>query len=365
MKILIVGAGLSGPLLAHGLRRAGIDVVLYEREAAPDERSQGYRIHLEPEGDLALRACLPDDRYERVVATSGKLGSGVTVLDPQLRVVHRVVVPPRVEGTDGQHLTVDRLTLRRNLLADLDVRFGAPFERYELLDNGRVRACFANGETAEADLLVAADGTHSRIRTQLLPEAEVVETGQSLIFGKTVLTPQARELAPAAALDGFSAVAGDDGRFMPLAAHEYRTPCGDEDYLMWVVGSPSTMLPVELSTLDKLALQKVAAELIADWPAELGALVRLTDPATVHATTVRSAKPLSHWETVPVTLIGDAIHTMVPAGIGAAVALRDAALLSRRITERNGSLLPAVHDYETEMLDYGFAAVERSSQGAL
>jgi 2-polyprenyl-6-methoxyphenol hydroxylase-like FAD-dependent oxidoreductase len=51
---------------------------------------------------------------------------------------------------------------------------------------------------------------------------------------------------------------------------------------------------------------------------------------------------------------------MVPAGIGAAVALRDAALLCRRITERRGPLSEAVRAYETEMLDYGFAAVETS-----
>jgi 2-polyprenyl-6-methoxyphenol hydroxylase-like FAD-dependent oxidoreductase len=66
------------------------------------------------------------------------------------------------------------------------------------------------------------------------------------------------------------------------------------------------------------------------------------------------------WETAPVTLIGDAIHTMVTAGIGAAVALRDAALLCRRVTDRTGPLLDAVHAYETEMLDYGFDAVARS-----
>jgi 2-polyprenyl-6-methoxyphenol hydroxylase-like FAD-dependent oxidoreductase len=65
-----------------------------------------------------------------------------------------------------------------------------------------------------------------------------------------------------------------------------------------------------------------------------------------------------------VTLIGDAIHTMVPAGIGAAVALRDAALLCQHITDPTTPLLDAVHTYETAMLDYGFAAVARSLDNA-
>ncbi|WP_406232848.1 hypothetical protein [Nocardia sp. NBC_01009] len=94
-------------------------------------------------------------------------------LDPQLRVVHEMLVPPTAhEDKTGRHLTVDWLTLRQILLTGVDVHHGASFERYELLDDGRVRTFFANGAVTDADLLVAADG-HSRIRTQLLPHAEV------------------------------------------------------------------------------------------------------------------------------------------------------------------------------------------------
>ena len=357
MNVVVVGAGLAGPLLAQGLNRAGIDVALYEREAA-NQSSQGYRIHIAPEGDLGLRACLPPSLYDRLLATSGKRGSGWRLLDPHLHVVREIRVAPVDNESAGRHLTVDRLTLRQILLTGIDVHHAAAFQRYELLDDGRVRVFFANGMVVDADLLVAADGTYSRIRTQLLPNAEVVETGQSEIFGKTPLTDAARELAPAAALDGFCTVVGTDGRFMPLAAQEFL--CGGEDYLMWVVGAPTKLFPVDLSTLNKAGLWKVAAELVADWHPSLAALVGLADPETVYTTTVRTAKMVPHWETVPVTLMGDAIHTMVPQGTSAAVALRDAALLCRRITERTGSLLEAVRSYETEMLQYGFAEVERS-----
>lgn len=363
MKIVIVGAGLAGPLLAQGLTRAGITVELYEREAA-GHHSQGYRIHLDPEGDLALRACLPPESYAEVLATAGKRGTGVRFLDPQLRVVQEILVPPTADEDEvGRHITVDRLTLRKILLTGIDVHHGASFERFELLDDGRVRTFFDDGSVTDADLLVAADGTHSRIRTQWLPNAEVMETGLSEIYGKTLLTNEVRALTPDAALEWFSVVSGDDGRFMSLAAHEFASGVG-EDYVMWVVGVPTTLVPVELSTLDKEGLRKIAAELSGGWPANLAALVGLADPESVHNTTIRTAKPLPHWETGPVTLVGDAIHTMVPAGSSAATALRDAALLCRRITERTGSLRDAVSAYETEMLDYGFAMVEHSLRSA-
>jgi len=60
---------------------------------------------------------------------------------------------------------------------------------------------------------------------------------------------------------------------------------------------------------------------------------------------------------------------MTPAGgIGANTALRDAALLSRLLIEADrgqSDLVAAIASYESAMRDYGFAAVERSLQGAM
>lgn len=357
MQITIVGAGLAGTLLAQSLQQAEIDVTVYERDAAA-RSGQGYRLHIAPEGDLALRACLPPELYDRVLATGGKRGSGWRVLDPKLNLVQETLVPESpVEETTGRHLTVDRFTLREILLTGVDVRYGAAFDRFELVGDG-VRVHLADGGAADADLLVAADGTYSRVRAQLLPDAEVTETGQAEIFGRTPLTAEARALAPAAALDGFCAITGADGRFMPLAAHQFRS--GGNDYLMWVVAAPAVMFPPDLSALDKPELWRVAEKTIADWHPNLAAIIRLADPGSVHMTTMRTAKPMPPWPAVPVTLMGDAIHTMIPQGTSAAVALRDAATLSRHIAGRSGSLLGAVKAYETEMLEYGFAEVARS-----
>jgi len=73
------------------------------------------------------------------------------------------------------------------------------------------------------------------------------------------------------------------------------------------------------------------------------------------------------WKTTNITLLGDAIHNMTPmAGIGANTALRDAALTKTLVAvDRGGTpLLPAIHEYEGEMLDYGFAAVRQSLRNA-
>jgi 2-polyprenyl-6-methoxyphenol hydroxylase-like FAD-dependent oxidoreductase len=361
MHILIVGAGLAGPLLAQGLMSAGIEVSLYERENA-DQPSQGFRIAIAAEGELALRRHLPTALYEQVAKTAGRHGSGVRFLDPDLNVVHEILVPDEADGEAGRHLTVDRQTLRRILLTGVDVRHGAPFERYELRGD-RVRAYFGDGSTAEGDLLVGADGTHSRVRAQLLPHAEVLETGLTEIYGKTPLTDDVRALAPEAALDGFCSVMGADGRFVSLAAHEFLSG-GGRDYLMWVVAAPAERFAAGVASMDGTTLAETAARAVEDWHPSLSALVRLTDPATVNPTTIRTAEPVAPWATVPVTLAGDAAHTMIPQGTSAAFALKDASLLCRRITERTGTLLEAVAEYEAEMLEYGFAEVARVLEAA-
>ena len=66
MNVIIVGGGIGGLTLAQGLRRAGVPVAVYERDTGPGQRWDGYRIHINPVGARALRACLPGTGLERV-----------------------------------------------------------------------------------------------------------------------------------------------------------------------------------------------------------------------------------------------------------------------------------------------------------
>jgi 2-polyprenyl-6-methoxyphenol hydroxylase-like FAD-dependent oxidoreductase len=350
MRVAVVGGGLAGPCLAHGLRRAGIEVALFERDTAAASRGQGYRIRIAPEGELALRRCLPPHLHRLVMATAGTPSTGVTIFDGGLREVHRVTFPRPTDTTHGESISVDRLVLREILLSGLSgvVRHGAAFTRYEELPGGGVRAHFASGEVADADVLVAADGAGSLVRRQRLPAAQVADTGLRTIFGKVPLTAEALALVPARSLEGFSTVAGDRGRFMPLAGMRFRTDpvaaaaehapdvrfTDTRDYLMWVFGAPAALLGMpdaDLFALAGEALTALVGRLVADWHPSITDLLRLSDPATVRALPVRTALPVPPWEPTAVTLVGDAIHCMVPAGIGAAVALRDADLLTTQL----------------------------------
>ncbi|WP_195909262.1 NAD(P)/FAD-dependent oxidoreductase [Microlunatus sp. Gsoil 973] len=377
MHTVIIGAGLSGPLLAQGLRRAGVDVTLIERRTPAELRSAGYRIHLDPQGDRALRACLEPTAYELVLRTAGVPGSGWRVLNTELEVLQENLVGQPEDPSEGRHLTVDRQTLREILLDGLDdtVRHGVGFERYRVVGD-RISIELDGSSALEADLLVGADGSGSRVRAQRLPDLEVVDVGQLNIFGRTALSEAILPDMPPAALDGFSAVVSPDGRAMPLAAHRFANPpqsAADElrsglrlssghDYLMWVLTVPDAQLPAAGLPPD---LVSWVAEQVGSWHPSLATLVTAAEPGSVHATTVRSSRRPQPWSPERVTLIGDAAHPMIPAGIGAAVALADAALLAElvgRAADGESSLLDAIADYEQQMRRYAFDAVEASER---
>ncbi|QDP96490.1 FAD-dependent monooxygenase [Microlunatus elymi] len=380
MRIVIIGAGLAGPLLAQGVQRHGHDVTLVERRPPVDHLRTGYRIHLDPQGELALGACLPARLHELAVLTSGTLGGGVRVLNTDLEVINELVVPqPADLESEGRHLTVDRQTLREILLAGLEdkIEYGVGFEGFRIADDGTVRVDLDNGSALTADLLVGADGSGSRLRQQLLPDLEVIDIGQVNIFGRTPLTNQTLPDIPWAALDGFSTVIGPDGRAMPLAAHRFANPprttaarlwpglqlSADHDYLMWVFSLPAEAIPDPWTST---ALQDFTADQVGRWQPSLRRIVRASETGSVQTTTVRtSRRPDAPWPSCPVTVIGDAAHPMIPAGIGAAVALADAAALAEQLAavatgERD--LITAVSRYERQMIKDGFDAVEQSER---
>jgi 2-polyprenyl-6-methoxyphenol hydroxylase-like FAD-dependent oxidoreductase len=93
-------------------------------------------------------------------------------------------------------------------------------------------------------------------------------------------------------------------------------------------------------------------------------LFALTEPNSCFPLNIRTSMPIPQWPTTTVTLMGDAIHTMTPGrGVGANTALRDARLLCANLAAaRDGgtTLLAGIRDYETQMIKYGFAAVQDS-----
>jgi 2-polyprenyl-6-methoxyphenol hydroxylase-like FAD-dependent oxidoreductase len=139
-------------------------------------------------------------------------------------------------------------------------------------------------------------------------------------------------------------------------------------YVFWAYGSPRAELEAgrRLEELDSADLQRLVLDRIRNWHPDYSVLVCASDPSTFNVVSIKTSMPVPPWETRRITLIGDAIHSMTPyRGIGANIAIRDAALLCRNLGDAargRCSIEAAVSDYERQMRDYGFAAVRSSLQ---
>jgi 2-polyprenyl-6-methoxyphenol hydroxylase-like FAD-dependent oxidoreductase len=383
--ILVIGGGIGGLCLAHGLRRSGVSVAVYERTRARTDWLQGYRIHISPHGARALQACLPPQQWDAFTATAGKPSAGFAFLTEQLRdllFLPRDLIAGQEPSPAGSHHSVSRITLRQVLLAGLDdvVHLGKEFTRYEPAPGGRVTAFFADGTSATGDVLVGADGANSRVRQQYLPDAHRIDTGVVAVAGKLPLNGQTRAWLPERLSGSINNIMPPAGSFMftavwegdrrRLAVTDPAAPRGllfdnTQDYVFWAYAAKRSAYPAEPSG-DGTRLADMVQAMIGGWHPALLRLAGESDPATVNPVVIRSMAPVPPWPPSRITLLGDAIHNMTPmAGMGANTALRDASLLRDKLARaRPGSPVTAIGEYEAAMRDYGFAAVRLSLRNA-
>jgi 2-polyprenyl-6-methoxyphenol hydroxylase-like FAD-dependent oxidoreductase len=389
-RVIIIGAGLGGLALAHGLRSQGIDVAVHERDVHPDDRPQGYRIQLDEPGLTGLQHCLPAALFELCLATAGAPPARVSVRNRHLDVLadKAALGGSGATNTSGPR-AFNRPTLRQIMLSELrdHVHYGARFVTYQHEADGTVTACFADGRTVSADLLVGADGVNSAVRRVLLPDARVEDAGLRLVYGKIPLEGGARASIPDWVFDSiFTVVTGGPGHphlglgpvepgNRPDQAGSAHTPPVSlspvGDYVACMVGAPADhpKMPAfeQLRGLAPAGLRDVALDVLGgDWHEDVHRLLGLWDTGSLLPLRISTAAPVPVWESGPVTLIGDAIHAMSPVlAMGANTAIRDAGELTRALAgaaDRGEPVRDAIRAYENRMTSYAFSLVADSRQ---
>ena len=386
LKVLIVGAGAGGLCLAQGLKSAGISVEVFERDHTAFDRQAGYRLSINPTGNRALKECLPESLFQTLVKSSVKPSQGVSFVDERLRTLLSLDIPKMNPNSLDSERPITRIALRRILLDGLDdiVHFSKKFLAFEDAPDGRVIVRFEDGSSATGDLLVGADGANSRVRAQLLPHAQRIETGLLAISGKLGLNDKVRAITPPAILRGPTLILGPKGCFLFANAVEYEdveteeprprhnialaddeSPVTDrEEYVMWGFSARREKFGLAAShePLRPEDLKIAAVALTQGWDRALREIVQQTSELSVFP--VKTSVPIPPWETRNVTLLGDALHDMTPfRGMGANMALRDAAALRRalvKVAQGEALLLEALGNYEREMIEHGFRAVRLS-----
>jgi FAD-dependent urate hydroxylase len=310
---LVIGAGVAGPVAAMALQRAGIDATVFEAHPRAAE-SAGSFLTIQANGLDALRAVdaagvvedlgFPTPRATFFSGTGKRLGEG-----------------PLGSG-DAQSRTLRRADLYGALRAEA-LRRGARIEHGKRLTGAvtgadGVRATFADGTEATADLLVGCDGLRSRVRTAIDPSAPPARYVPVLNIGG-----EARGVTTSIAPGEYAMVFGRRAFFGWTVA-----PDGD---VWWFANPPrpDEPAPGEVEAMTPGEWRRWLVELFEadDTPA-----VRIIEATHTELTgwTTYDVPTVPHWHRGRMVVIGDAAHATSPAsGQGASLALEDAVILAR------------------------------------
>jgi salicylate hydroxylase len=387
LHVLIAGGGLSGLCLAQGLRRAGVSCAVYERD--PDmRRPAGYRITINGDGGNALQACLPADLYELYLQSSRNTPPRrmSVVVDSQCQELS--TAPHYGAANEGlrPHTAIHRRTLRQILAARLDdtIRPAAKAVGFER-DGSAVRLLLEDGSAAEGDVLVGADGVYSAIRRTLMPDVPVIDTGvRGLgVFARTPLPPEVHDALPETLLSGFViAVDPATGVTLAMGAMDPRRPPDEAasevapdvrldpvtPYMMLSGGiRPGSPIPPPQQWTPETPreLHGQMVEAVSAWHPALRGLVERVELASMFASHFMRLDPTPPWEPSNVTLVGDAIHAMLPTmGMGGNTSLRDAAVLAEKLAAAQREeleLVAAIGAYEQDMRAFAYPIMEMSA----
>lgn len=163
VKTLVIGGGIGGLTAALALRQRGADVSVLEQAEAITEVGAGLQVS--PNGVCVLKALGLEDRLRQI----GVQAQGVSLRDYQN---HREVLHLDLGGLgeDQRYFFLHRADLI-GLLADaareagVKIRLLQKVERVTVGDKPAVH--LANGAEMKADLVIGADGLHSKLRGAL------------------------------------------------------------------------------------------------------------------------------------------------------------------------------------------------------
>ncbi len=322
LRVLVVGAGISGLTLSALLRRQGIDPLVIERAA--NFEAAGYSIGLYPIGSRVLHGLGVFDDFMRVSVDYDSYqlhsGTGEPIKSYDMRGIFDRIGPFR-----GLR-RAEMLEVLRTALGDLPIYFEqAPAAIAQ--DPGGVAVTFGDGAQAHFDLVVGADGIHSWTRQQVLAPEEYAkfDTG----WGAWVLWTTEPLAAPGETREYWGA-----GSF--LGIYPVR------DALMLCVGGPKAAIsdtslgaPVDrfrriFQGMDAHLVDVVASLLVAD-----------ANPFFWDLHDYRSRR----WSAGRVVLCGDAAAAFLPtAGIGASMAMNAAASLADELSRSDATHLTLALD---------------------
>jgi FAD-dependent urate hydroxylase len=344
LRVVIVGGGIGGLTTALGLHRFGHHPVVVEQTA--ELRPVGAGLSLWPNGIKVLNLLGLGSRVAALGGTMDRMAyadaAGQPLLDFALSELYDRV-GERARPIARAQLQDLLLTAVRSALGPHGVHLGARVVAVEDID-GAATVVVDDGRTFDADVVVAADGTHSELRDVVIGRS--VERRYVGYVNWNGLVAESVDLAP---IGTWLTWVGDGKRasIMPVG--------GGRCYWFFDV-------PMSLDAVDTLAdHRQVLAERFAGWAPAVQSLIERLDPGGVARTPIHDLEPLPNWVRGRIALLGDAAHAMAPdLGQGGCQAIEDGWVLAHHLTATSRGVPDALARYQSERMPHTADMVRRA-----
>jgi 2-polyprenyl-6-methoxyphenol hydroxylase-like FAD-dependent oxidoreductase len=336
MKIIINGAGIAGTTLAYWLQESGHKVLLIEK--SPQLRRGGYAIDFWGAGyniaeKMGLLPQITELGYHvkemRYVNRDGQKSGGFPVYN-------------FFRATKGRYTELRRSDLAATIYSALDSKvetiFGDSVARIEE-QGDYVQVDFDHAASREADLVIGADGLHSRVRQLTFgPEEEFeVPLGYHVAaFEVQGYRPRDELVAVSYSVPGRQilrlSLRDDKTLFLFVFRDEYLT-----------AKSPSS------EQESKPALTNVFADVGWEWPRILAAMENVNGIYFDRVSQIR----MDRWTKGRTALIGDAAACVsLLAGEGTGLAMAEAYVLAGELHNCGGDYITAFARYQERMMPF-------------
>lgn len=320
MKISIIGGGIAGLTTAIALNQKGFDDI-HIFESSKENKSAGAGINLAHNAMQVYKKL----GLSKEILTAGNYTNKMQVTDNKLKPINNGDLTYFEKTFNVKSCAIHRAELQKILLNNIGhfkYTLNKELDKIVELKNGQVKSIFKDETEDVCDILIGADGIHSKVRQEIFQSTEIRNANQICYRGICDFN------IPDKHKNELTEIWGSNKRFgfVPISKNK----------IYWYA----------LTNTNKNSIKENLNFIQNDFPPIVKNIISATTKDKIIKNGMIDLKPLKKWYKRNICLIGDSVHATTPnLGQGACQAIESAYVFAHYLEKEKITNL-AFNNYE-------------------